>query len=93
METAVRDRTIRDGGYQCLVFFDGDGVAFANFHTGFTAEAFFVVSRVGLAVSHFVHFNGSDVHAFAATHALFRVNRNIPRHCDFLQVFWTNLGS
>ena len=60
---------MRAAAFQCLVFFNVDGVVFTDFDAGFTAEAFFGMGRAGFAVGHFVHFNGTDVHAFAtATH-------------------------
>jgi len=65
---------------QFLVFFNGDSADFANFHTGFTAQAFFGVYGFGLAVLDFVNFNGAHVHAFATAHALVNVNINIITH-------------
>ena len=65
---------------QSLVFFNSDGADFANFHTGFAAQAFFGVHGFGLAVLDFVNFNGAHVHAFATAHALVDVNINIITH-------------
>ena len=59
------------------VFFDNDGVGLANFHAGFTAEAFVFVRGNGLAVVQFVHFHGAHVDAFAAADALVGIHSSI----------------
>ena len=71
-----------------LGLFDSDGAGFTDFHTGFTAEAFFIVGRVGLAVVHFIHFDGADIHTFATTNTLVGIDSHIPAHLLSSKNFW-----
>ena len=76
-------------GQNRLVFFNGDGVAFAHFNAGFATEAFLVVGRIGFAVVHFVHFDRTNIHAFTATNTLVGIDSHIPAHLLSSRNFWT----
>jgi hypothetical protein len=67
-----------------LIFSDGDGALLADFHAGFTAEAFLSVHRVGFAVLKFVNFSGADIDTFAATDALVLIDSRSVSHSLFL---------
>lgn len=63
-----------------LLFFHGDGVAGADFHAGFAAQAFLGVHGVGLAVFEFINLGGAYIHTFAVAGAFVGVYNNIPTH-------------
>jgi len=80
-------------GLEILGFFNGDGARFTDLHTGFTAQAFFGVDGVRLAVFDFIHFHRADVYAFATAHALVGVNTYIVTHCVLQKKSFCSVGS
>ena len=71
-----------------LVFFDGDGIGFANFDAGFTTETLFFVHGNGFAVLKLVHFGGTHVHTFAVAGTFVVVNGNVVAHFFLQKMIW-----
>jgi hypothetical protein len=63
-----------------LHLFNGDCVAFANFHAALTAEAFIFIDRLSLAVYDLIYVNGAYIDTFGVTSAFVFVNSNLPSH-------------
>ncbi len=70
-----------------LLLFNCDAVAFADLHTGLTAEAFFGIHGIGFAVFHFIDFNRANVHTFTTANALVDIHSYIVAHNFLLDGF------
>jgi hypothetical protein len=63
-----------------LDFLNRNGARRANLNTGIAPEAFFRIHGHGLAILHFIYFNGADIHTFVIAGTFVGINRYVPAH-------------